>query len=240
MTAPTKVRLTQQLQEVAAVDLPGEAEAPAAALVVSGQVVDGSTVFLPIKGQVSIPSATSAIVAALDRLTAAFQASAIGGTVSIDDSTLPTLVDFLGGPIVEVQDLAEAAEAVAGTVVYVTGILGELTAYAPVTPVVDGDDLVVDINSAPGRIGYVIAADTTPTIDMLRIVLPSLSPSRAVTLDFAGLAATPASVQIEDETNGLITPAWRGTPATAADYAAGVRLQAVSDGTDWSLVQVGS
>ena len=239
MTAPTKVRLTQQLQEVAAVDLPGEAEAPAAALVVSGQVVDGSTVFLPIKGQVSIPSATSAIVAALDRLTAAFQASAIGGTVSIDDSTLPTLVDFLGGPIVEVQDLAEAAEAVAGTVVYVTGILGELTAYAPVTPVVDGDDLVVDIGS-DGRIGYVIAADTTPTIDMLRIVLPSLSPSRAVTLDFAGLAATPASVQIEDETNALITPAWRGTPATAADYAAGVRLQAVSDGTDWSLVQVGS
>ena len=84
MTAPTAVRLTQQLEEVAAVDLTGDAEAPVAALVVDGEVVDGVDIFLPMKGQVSIPDATAEIVEALDRLTAAIEASALntGGTVT--------------------------------------------------------------------------------------------------------------------------------------------------------------
>ena len=84
MTAPTAVRLTQQLEEVAAVDLTGDAEAPVAALVVEGEVVDGVDIFLPMKGQVSIPDATAEIVEALDRLTAAIEASALntGGTVT--------------------------------------------------------------------------------------------------------------------------------------------------------------
>ncbi len=111
MTAPTAVRLTQQLEEVAAVDLTGDAEAPVAALVVSGEVVDGDTVFLPIKGRVSIEEATAEIVAALDRLTAAVAASAIGGTVTIDDTNLPLLVAALGSAVETVQDLADATEA---------------------------------------------------------------------------------------------------------------------------------
>ncbi len=83
MTAPTATRLTQQLEEVAAVDLTGDAEAPVAALVVSGEVVDGDTVFLPIKGRVSIEEATAEIVAAIERLIDAVNASALntGGTV---------------------------------------------------------------------------------------------------------------------------------------------------------------
>ncbi len=111
MTAPTAVRLTQQLEEVAAVDLTGDAEAPVAALVVDGEVVDGVDIFLPMKGQVSIPEATAEIVEALDRLTTAIEASAIGGTVTIDDTDLPVLVAALGAAIETAQDLADATEA---------------------------------------------------------------------------------------------------------------------------------